>query len=256
MIKIFVGCAPDGHDAESCATLEHSLRSRTSAELDITWMVANRDPGSLWCGWDMRRWSTPFSGYRWRVPAACGFQGRAIYLDSDLVVLGDIAELWETELGPGQIAAARSPSKFCVTLWDCQAAKGHMLDAVDLMRVDGHERQTAYFRSHPGLVRAFGARWNYLDSEDRGTLGQIVHFTDLTCQPHLNYAIPRLAAAGRSHWYDGPLRQHPRPDIAALFEREFAAAKTAGYTVDRYLPAAFFGDLGKRSMGGYRANRG
>jgi hypothetical protein len=125
----------------------------------------------------------------------------------------------------------------------------------DLRRVDGHQRQTAYFRAHPGLVHAFGAGWNYLDSEDRGPLGNIVHYTDLATQPHLNYAIPRLAGAGLSHWYDGPLRQHPRPDIAALFEREFAAAKSAGYTVDRYLPTDTFGQIEKRAMGGYRATR-
>ena len=255
MIRIFIGCAPDGADAESQATLEHALRSRASAELDITWMVANREPGSLWSGWDMRRWATPFSGFRWAVPEACGFKGRAIYMDSDLIVLGDIGELWETELMRGQVAAVRGPSRFCVTLWDCAAARDHLLRLSDLRRADGHQRMSGYFAQHPGLVKRFGPKWNYLDSEDRGPLDgvRIVHYTDLSTQPHLNYAIPRLAGAGRSHWYDGPLRSHPRPDIAMLFEREFAAAKIAGYTVDRYLPAQAYGAVEKRNMSGYRA---
>lgn len=257
MIRVFVGCAPDGADAESQCVLEHSLRSRCSAPVQITWMIASRDPASPFAGWDMTRWATPFSAFRWAVPELCGFRGRAIYMDSDLIVLGDLAELWELELKPGgQIVAARDPGKFCVSLWDCALARGHVLPLPQLRRADGHERMAAYFKAHPGLVHRFGSRWNYLDSQDADALGDagIVHYTDLATQPHLNYAIPRLTAAGGAHWYDGPLRPG-RPDVSMLFEREFAAAKVAGYTVDKYLPAQAFGPLAKRQMAGYRAHR-
>jgi hypothetical protein len=253
-IKVFVGTAPDGADAESQAVLEHSLRSRCSLPVEITWMHATHDPASLWHGWDMSVWATPFSGYRWAVPAACGFRGRAIYMDSDTIVLGDTAELWRMPLEPGQVAAARHTTKFCVCLWDCAAAWRHTLPLAELRHRDGHERQAAYFRTRRALVRVFGREWNYLDSEDTGPFTAIVHYTDISTQPQLNYAIPRLACAGRSHWYDGPIRAGRR-DIVELFEREFAAACAAGYTVEQYVPDERYGPLRKRAMAGYRARR-
>lgn len=257
-VRIFIGCAPNGDDAESQATLEYGLRSRSSLPVDITWMRLTRDPGSLFYaggpgGWNASGWATPFSGFRWAVPLACGFKGRAIYMDSDLVVLGDIAELWQMELASGQVVAARDATKFCVSLWDCARARPHMMDIAALRRADGHPRQSLYFRTRPGLVRSFGPAWNYLDSHDRGEFGNVVHYTNLQSQPHFDYAVARLASSGRSHWYDGPLRPGRR-DIRELFEREFSQARFNGFTVDSYIPepSERFGDYRKRSMVGYQ----
>jgi hypothetical protein len=257
MIRVFVGCAPDGADAESQAVLEHSLRSRCSEPVEITWMIASRDPKSVFSGWDMSRWATPFSGFRWVVPMLAGFEGRAIYMDSDVVVLADLAELWRMELRPRAIVAARSPKKFCVSLWDCAAARQHLFQPPFLRRADGHDRQSAYFDAKPWLVHRFDGGWNFLDDVGLAPLAEakILHYTALDTQPHMRHALPRLAAAGRSHWYDGPRRPHPRYDVVQRFELEFAAAKEAGYTVDRYLPVERYGELGKRSMVNYRRAR-
>jgi hypothetical protein len=54
--------------------------------------------------------------------------------------------------------------------------------------------------------------------------------------------------------FDGPVREGRR-DILDLFEREFAAAQAAGYTVDRYIPEECYGAVVKRSMLGYRGRR-
>ena len=46
-------------------------------------------------------WATPFSGFRWSAfRKHCGFKGRAIYLDIDMIVLADIAELWHHPIEP------------------------------------------------------------------------------------------------------------------------------------------------------------
>lgn len=217
-------------------------------------MQATRDPASPWCGWDLSAAATPFSPFRWAVPAVCNFEGRAIYTDSDTIWLGDIAELWRMPLDPKQCAAARSKSKFCVSLWDCAKAAQHMLPLDQLKRRDGHERQSMYFRVRPWLVKSFGAAWNYLDDADDGPFTNVIHYTRLDTQPHMNHALPRLAAAGQKHWYDGPIREGRR-DIAELFEREFSAARMAGYTVDRYIPDECYGAFRKRSMVNYRSGR-
>jgi hypothetical protein len=262
-IRVFVGVAPDGADAESQAVLEHSLRSRCSLPVEFFWMHLSPDPDSPFYssvhkygqqGWDTSTWATPFSGMRWAVPALCGFRGRAIYMDSDTIVLGDMAELWRMEFAASQIVAARSASKFCVSLWDCRAAELHIMPVRGLMARDGHERQAMFFRVRSNLVRALGAEWNYLDTEDTGPFTNVVHYTDISAQPQLNYAIPRLVKAGREHWYDGPIRQGRR-DITELWEREFGAARSAGYTVEQYIPDEHFGPCRKRSMARYRARR-
>jgi hypothetical protein len=255
ILRVFVGCAPNWSDAESQAVLEHSIRSRTTQPVEITWMIASRDPCSLWGGWNMSRWATPFSGFRWSVPHACEFEGRAIYMDSDTIVLGDIAELWRRELPAGAVAAARSPSKFCVTLWDCRAAKDHLLHIEELRGAAGHERQVAYFERHPVLVDSFGAEWNWLDAQDPEPFGKVVHYTDLTTQPHLPHALSRLVGTGRRHWYDGPMRPHPRRELVTLFEDEYRAARKAGYDCERYLPEQDFGEVKKRAMTNYQAVR-
>jgi hypothetical protein len=253
-IRVFIGASANGEDAESCMVLEHSIRSRCSKPVEITWMMQSHDPASFWAGFETARWATPFSGFRWAVPAACGFEGRAIYLDSDMLVLADLAELWTTPIAPGKIVAARNEGRLCASLWDCAAAQGRLLSLADLKRADGHSRMAALLRAHPEWVQPFTANWNYLDTEDRGPLSEakILHMTDMTSQCHLRYALPRLAAAGQRHWFDGQVRPHPRAEITTLFEAEYAAAMASGYAVESYVPAVPFGSYAKRSLAGYR----
>src|SRR3546814_12816555 len=107
--------------------LEHSLRQHASLPVDINWMQLSSDPQSFWysdsgipAGWHTERWATPFSGFRWAVPAYCGYEGRAIYMDTDTLVLDDIAALWRAPMPEGTVVLARrheSFSRFCVSLW-------------------------------------------------------------------------------------------------------------------------------------------
>ena len=42
---------------------------------------------------------TEFSPYRFVIPEVCDHQGRAIYLDSDMICLADIGELFDAPMG-------------------------------------------------------------------------------------------------------------------------------------------------------------
>jgi hypothetical protein len=56
-------------------------------------------------------------------------------------------------------------------------------------------------------------------------------------QLQLKYAIPRLTAAKRQHWYvaaGAPVFDHPRKDLQAEFDTLYQEALAAGYTVDQY----------------------
>src|SRR5262249_27154541 len=125
-IRIFVGSAPNGEDAESLMVLEYSLRNVTSWPVDITYMQLSKDPSSPWYsedgeGWNTSLWPTPFSGFRWAIPWACGYEGKAIYMDSDVIVLQDLQDLWQTNFTQSTVVAAKSPARFCVCVWDNEA---------------------------------------------------------------------------------------------------------------------------------------
>lgn len=257
MIRVFVGCA-SGDDLESQAVLEYSLRKHASEPVEIVWMQQSRDPASPFCGWDTRSWVTPFSGFRWLVPHLCNFEGRAIYCDSDIIWMADAAELWNQPLMPGKSVLGKGGSqawRFCVTLFDCAAVKPHMMPPAKLRSSPGaHQEMTRRFRN-ASFVQPFAGNWNCVDLENYSSINdpdiKVIHYSDISTQPSSRYARHRLAAEGRKHWYDGPIREHPRKDLVRLFDECLEAALRAGYTPEKY-DAPRFGTYTKQSLKNYR----
>ena len=104
-IRIFIGCSANGEDAEAQAMLEYTLRWYASEPLEITWMKLTHDPSSPWHsnpqkheGWNTRGWATPFSAFRWAIPHVCNYEGKAIYMDVDMIARDDIANLWKQKI--------------------------------------------------------------------------------------------------------------------------------------------------------------
>ena len=92
-LKIFIGW--DSRFPESADVLKHSLHQHASIPLDIRYLqlselnfVRAHDP----------RASTEFTYSRFLVPHLCGFKGKAIFMDSDMLCLGDIKELDDFEM--------------------------------------------------------------------------------------------------------------------------------------------------------------
>lgn len=244
MIRVFVGCAP-GDDIESQAVLEYSLRRHASQPVEIVWMQLSADPKSPFFSerWRTERWSTPFSGFRWAAPHLCGFEGRAVYMDSDVIVMADIAELWKQFFASGKCVIAKGGKdawRFCVTLFDCAAVKPHIPPLAVLQNPVAHQGMIARFRSAP-FVQPFQDNWNCIDGEDHTSLDdpaiKIIHYSDEATQPHLRYAVPRLEREGRKHWFDGRVKPHWRADLVALFDKLLSEAKAAGYDPSRYAVA-------------------
>lgn len=256
MIKVFVGCAANGEDAESQAVLEYSIRATASEPVEIVWMQLSRDPDSFWHGWATQNWATPFSGFRWAIPAACNFEGRAIYMDSDVIVMADLAELWRQPMAAGQAVLAKHGGRMCVSLWDCAAARPHVLPLARLKSDPGAHGEMGRRARAGKFVGQFEGHWNVLDGEGFGDLSdpaiKAIHYTDMSCQPQLKHALPRLAAAGQKHWFDGKVRPHPRPDLQALFDLLLEEAAGAGFRAENYLPADSFGAVSKQSLTHYK----
>lgn len=260
MIRIFIGCPANNEDLESQAVLEWTLRKHASLPLDIIWMKLSRDPQSFWYsdgkgnGWVTKGWATPFSPFRWAIPEFCGFEGKAIYLDVDMMAMADIAELWDAPhpfIG-GAFAVAKSHKTFCCSLFDCAKAK-HFLPPVSRLRSEvGFYRNVRKSFGGTAVVEKFGGlgNWNCLDGEDYKNLHdpdiKLIHCTSIPTQPQLKYALPRLAAKGQRHWYSlqAP-RPHWRADIPALFDDLLAEAKANGYPPEKYETVETFGEYGR-----------
>ena len=253
-IRVYIACSPNNDDLEAQAVLDYTLCSLTSRPVEITWMKLSRDPTSPFYsdaggGWRTRRWATPFSGFRWAVPALAGFEGKAIYLDPDFIVRADIAELWDQEFHSDKVAMVAKPGpspRFCCSLWDCAKAKRFIPALADLQKdEEQHIKMTRFFGSRPDLLQQYVGEWNALDNMMRGLAFddprvKAIHYTHMPTQPHLMYARARLRAVGREHWIKNG-KPHPSPLLQSIFDTALREAQAAGYTLDKYTNDAMYG---------------
>ncbi len=257
-IRLFVGADGTNCDLESQMVLEYSVRKHASQPVEIVWM--QQAASGPYAGWKCSTGRTPFSHFRWSLPAVCAYQGKAIYTDSDFFFLADIAELWNQEI-PGVLLSKQPKGKLgktCCLVFDCAKAKGHVPDlkALRAMREPQGE-MTKYFREHPELSSGFAGNWNCLDGDGMALDDpriKAIHYTRMEHQLHFKYAFPRLKAEGRSHWYTGPTFNHPRPELQALFDSLYAEAIATGYTPDQYRVDAFDGS--ERRAFTYKVHKG
>lgn len=245
-IRVFVGCAANNEDIESFAVLEYTLRKYASEPVEIEWMRQSPDPDDFWAGWNTSGWVTPFSGFRYGIPARCGFEGRAIYMDSDMILLDDIAKLWNTPLLPNAAIVAKGAAKrLCVMLMDCEKLARYTAPIEQIRSQAGYYRtQRDKWLGTLGLVQPFRAHenWNCLDGEGYKDLShpdiKCIHYTAIDTQPQLKHALPRLQKAGQRHWFGGRAREHGRKDLIRLFDTLLDEARAAGYPPEKYMVEA------------------
>lgn|SRR5262245_17462553 len=253
-IRIFVGTPANNEDLESQSVLEYSIRKHASEPVEIIWMKLSKNPQSFWYssfpkreGWLTQSWATPFSAFRWGIPAFCSFEGRAIYLDIDMIVMDDIAKLWNVEPKDGAFCVAKNPQTFCCTLWFNERARS-VLPPIN--RIKREYALYAHLRKkfNPAQIQGFSnGNWNCLDGESYESVRdldvKIVHCTSIPHQPQLKYAVERLTAKGQKHWSSHKYRpiRHWRQDIIELFDELLAEAKAAGYPPEKYETPEIFG---------------
>lgn len=264
MIRLFVGCAANGEDIESQIVLEHTLRKHCSQDIDITWMMLSRDEKSFFSGWKTDLWSTPFSGFRWAVPELCSFEGRAIYMDSDIIGKADLTELWNVPIDLGKVVVAKGGNegwRFCVSLWDCSAARKYLPDADQFKgSATSHRSFVNFFKTNKEIVQSFSnGNWNCIDGENYPDIDhpqiKLLHYSSEAHQPQLKHALPRLAATGRKHWFDGEIKPHWRPEIQHRFDLELKNALLNGYRVENYEPEKLYGPYVKKSEKNYKSHQ-
>lgn len=181
-IRVFIGSSDKLRCAEPA--IENSIRANTSAEVEITFMRPE-DLGLEPTG------CTGFTNLRYAVPELAGYAGFAIYLDVDMLVLGDIAELYSyAEAGRWVVLKDGSNE---VAVISCGTHR-HLPSLRNLHRFNKHQLKAMCRES-----QRIPLTWNCEDSVPQGA--KLVHLTDLKCQP----------------WLENPEYPHPCPEAVELY---------------------------------------
>lgn len=91
MIRVFIGY--DHRESVAFYTLVHSILRRSSQPVQIS-PIALHQLKEIHDRPRERFQSNDFTFARWLVPFLCDYEGWAVYLDCDMVMLEDIAEMW------------------------------------------------------------------------------------------------------------------------------------------------------------------
>jgi len=91
-IRIFIGYDP--REAVAFSVLAHSINARASRAVGITPLMLSQ-LGAIYTRERHPLQSTDFSFTRFLVPYLCAYRGWALFMDCDMLVLDDIARLWE-----------------------------------------------------------------------------------------------------------------------------------------------------------------
>ena len=159
---------------------EYSIKSRCPVDVEVIQTYSMERPM-----FEVHRNPTLFSIVRWWIPTLRSFKGRAIYLDSDMVVLDDIRNLFNTPMNGRAVLRTPDPS---VMLIDC-AHEGvahwdawKIRDAVDRGEYGYHEMWGSTNFTALEHLGALDDVWNHRDTYEQGQTKNL-HYTNLNRQP-------------------------------------------------------------------------
>jgi hypothetical protein len=204
MIKIFVGTSPNGDDIKAERTLEYSLRKNCPVPIDITWM--KKGFGDIFSRWNDKDWATPFTMFRWAIPTACDFRGRAIYMDVDQINIRNIADLFNIVMDKpihARFVKERGKHETSVMVMDCAKLKP-ILPSLQELKIG---KRVVF---NPENIGYLDPRWNCLDGENL-SLDNIwhLHFTFMDSQPW------------NPSWNKNEKVAHKRPDLVKYWNNVY-----------------------------------
>ena len=134
---------------------------------------------------------TNFSYGRFAIPKLAGYTGRAIYMDSDMVVFRDIAEIWQMPFDGAKILVEKVSDKTrgsgrltAVMVMDCAALRWDPEAIIARLGVDYDykELMSVYPLLEDGdLQDRLPLGWNSLDEYTPET--RLLHYTKIKTQP-------------------------------------------------------------------------
>jgi hypothetical protein len=193
-LVVYVGTEPE--QMLAVRVLEHSIRRHTSMNVVVRPLFEAIAEAGIDIPMPRHRANaprTPFSFQRFAIPALKAYRGRAIYLDSDMLVFDDLRQLWRWPMDGNQLLAVqrmddseRSP-QFSVMVLDCEALAWNpeqLIRALD----DGKWTYDDLMKRMAPAERigiTLPRRWNELERYTEGETA-LLHFTDMNTQPWLS----------------------------------------------------------------------
>lgn len=193
-IRVFVGCGTEHLLAFD--VLKFSIECRTQSDVEVVPLLEVEktipvpEPHKS-------RAPTAFSYQRFLIPEACEFEGKGIYLDSDQLVLHDIADLWNTPFPEGANVLTTGGWQSAVMLIDCESTHWQIDDLC--RRMDAGEftyNKLSNLRGKFANVNgALDPYWNTVDRKGAGVTydparTKLYHYTDMGTQPWLKAGHP------------------------------------------------------------------
>jgi Glycosyl transferase family 8 len=193
MIRVFI--AANAAEWLPARVLEFSIRETTSLPVEVTQIcsIVRKFPEPQSLG---NRQRTPFSFQRFLVPEICKYQGRAIYVDSDMQVFKDISELWNWPLNGCDLQTVRQGNsgrrgQFSVMLLDCDRLNWNIDDIV--ADLDAGKFDYSGLMEKMCVATNIGSdvspHWNALETYDPEHT-HLLHYTDMHTQPWVSIANP------------------------------------------------------------------
>ncbi len=240
-------CGTDASQDVPTRVLEWSFRKHASGPIEFHPMrdlaiPAPRDPAN--------RPRTAFSFFRFCIPKLAGYSGRALYVDADMQVFGDVAPLWRLPFGAQPVlctvqseapphwkghAFFRPGRQFSVMLLDCSRLDweiGEIVRRLDDGRLDYHALlHDCGLVAHDAIGETLPSTWNHLDHYEPGET-RLTHYTVVSTQPwknDKNHLVPMWMRGFAEAVQDGAVERdlveravsagHVKPRLLRAFDR-------------------------------------
>ena len=199
-IRVFVGT--DRTQMLAARVLEYSIRKHASMSVDFVPMCDLPVPMPKDA---QNRPRTGFSFSRFLIPSLCDYRGRAIYVDADMLVLNDIAKLWDMPMDEADILCAEQPSEkgrirqYSVMLLNCSNLRWKIDEIVQGLDDGSYSYPRLMYDfcvvGSEKIASALPYEWNSLEYYEPGKTC-LIHYTDMPTQPWVSFRNSH-----RSIWY-------------------------------------------------------
>jgi hypothetical protein len=186
-VRCFVGT--DRSQMLPVRVLEYSIKRHASMSVEVVPMCDLEVPMPQALA---NRPRTGFSFARFLIPSLCGYRGRAIYLDADMLLFDDIVALWEHPMSEADVLCAEPPTEggrirqYSVLLLNCANLPWKIEDIVaglDQGRYDYRRLMDEFcIVSAERIAAGLAAEWNSLERYEPGRT-RLLHYTDMPSQP-------------------------------------------------------------------------
>jgi hypothetical protein len=166
-LRVFIGY--DERQPVSYSVLQHSINSSSSRPVVISPLILKQLPIT-------RQGLTPFTFSRFLVPYLCEYKGWALFLDIDMIVDHDIAELFALADDRYKVMVSKNPKRFewaSAMLFNC--AKCEILSPEYVSKAD-KLHAIGWAAEHE--IGDLPPEWNHLVGYDRPRSdAKLIHFT-------------------------------------------------------------------------------